>query len=228
MNPTITHQDNYGQSIDFHIKDGHNNFCVNVSGGADSAILMYMLIKYCQRNIPDAKIYCITCANIVKGWYNAKVSSIVIDRLLQLTKTDIIKGHYTYFSEDQNRDELNEFENNIYNLYGCTYYIHGTTQNPKPGIIDGGHPQRNPGHNRPILKAGYMNNNPEVYRYMPFMHVDKRMVSHLYQKYALLTELFPYTRSCEQHREYNRENPWMSTPCGECWWCREREWAFRS
>jgi len=57
MNPTMTYQDKHGQKIDFHINDGHNKFCVNVSGGADSAVLTYMLITYCQKNIPDAEIY---------------------------------------------------------------------------------------------------------------------------------------------------------------------------
>lgn len=230
MNPIISYQDKYGQTIDFHIKDRHNKFCVNVSGGADSACLMYLLIKYCQKYIPDAEIYVITCANVVKGWYNARVSSVVIDRLLQLTRTDMIKGHYTYFADDQIRTELNNFEETIYKLYGTTYFIHGTTQNPDRSVVltrSGGHTQRDNGHNRPILRSNYMFGNEETYRYMPFMHVDKRMISHLYKEKDLLTELLPYTRSCEQHRDENKENPWMSTPCGECWWCREREWAFR-
>ena len=59
------------------------------------------------------------------------------------------------------------------------------------------------------------------------MHVDKRMVAHLYKYFDILDALFPLTRSCEWHNSntFDAANP-GDGHCGQCWWCKEREWAF--
>ena len=92
MRPKQTYTDPHGQSIEFYIPEPHNKICINISGGADSAILLYMLINYCTENIPDAEIHVITCANVIKGWYNAKWSVSVIDKVQELTGTTLIKS----------------------------------------------------------------------------------------------------------------------------------------
>ena len=50
-----------------------------------------MLINYCEKHIPNAEIHVITCANVVKGWYNAKWATTVLDKILELTGTEFIK-----------------------------------------------------------------------------------------------------------------------------------------
>ncbi len=224
-NPVNHYVDPHGQEMSFHIPDDINKICVNLSGGADSAILGYMTIKYCEQHVPDAEIHFITCANQPKGWYNAKYGSSVVDRLLQLTRTNIIKSHYTYFSDDQRRSDLNIVEVEMANEGTANFFIHGTTQNPplsEKHLLEGRYTARDPGHDRFILKDRINN-----WRYLPLMYVDKRMVAHLYSQLGMMKLLFPYTRSCEQEARHNRDSPvWMTTTCGECWWCREREWAF--
>ena len=99
--PIDVYTDSYGQSVEFYIPAPHRKFVINISGGADSAILLWMLIKYCEKHIPNAEIHVITCANVVKGWYNAKWSTTVLDKILELTGTEFIKSHYTYYTDDQ-------------------------------------------------------------------------------------------------------------------------------
>ena len=225
--PIDTYTDDFGQSIKFTIPEQHTKLCINISGGADSAILLLMLINYCEKHIPNAEIHVITSGNPIKGWYNAKWSTTVLDRVLQITGTTLIKSHYTFYSTDQIREEIDEAERIAQKLHGITFTIHGTTQNPPLGVKfdtkNNRFEQRDPGHTTPLL-VEYANG---INRWMPLIQVDKRMVAHLYKHFNMLEELFPYTRSCEQHANENMDTPtWMVTHCGECWWCKEREWAF--
>tara|TARA_B100000929_G_scaffold269980_1_gene239864 strand:- start:571 stop:1266 length:696 start_codon:yes stop_codon:yes gene_type:complete len=225
--PTHTYTDDTGQTIDFTVPEPHTKICMNISGGADSAILLWMLINYCEEHIPDAEIHVITSANPIKGWYNAKWSTSVLDRILQITKTTLIKSHYTFYSTDQIRSELDDTEKMVQRLHGITFTVHGTNQNPPLDIkfdtINNRHKPRDPGHGRPTLYESA----PGITRWMPVMGVDKRMIAHLYNHFNMMEELLPYTRSCEQHAEENTDQPsWMVTHCGKCWWCKEREWAF--
>ena len=226
--PTHTYTDDIGQTIEFTIPEPHTKICMNISGGADSAILLWMLINYCEEHIPDAEIHVITSANPIKGWYNAKWSTSVLDRILEITKTTLIKSHYTFYSTDQIREELDDVEKMQQDLHGITFTVHGTNQNPPLDIKfdtkNNRHKPRDPGHGRPTLYESA----PGITRWMPVMGVDKRMIAHLYNHFNMLEELLPYTRSCEQHAEENMDTPsWMVTHCGECWWCKEREWGFK-
>lgn len=224
--PIYTYTDKYGQTIEFIVPEPHTKICMNISGGADSAILLWMLINYCEEFIPNAEIHVITSANPIKGWYNAKWSTSVLDKILQLTGTHLIKSHYTFYSDDQRRSELNEAERMLSKLHGVTLNIHGTTQNPPLDVQDllkGRHEPRDVGHGRPAFKSL----SSDIVRWMPVMNVDKRLIAHLYEHFDLMEKLFPFTRSCEQEAKHNKDEPsWMITHCGECWWCKERKWAF--
>ena len=59
--------------------------------------------------------------------------------------------------------------------------------------------------------------------YCPFEFVNKKFVSDMYHRYNLMDELFPITASCVA---YAKKTNHFSEPCKECWWCREKKWAF--
>ena len=84
--PIQTYTDNFGQTMEFSIPAPHSKICINISGGADSAILLYMLIRYCRQHVSKAEIHIITSANPIKGWKNAKWSATVVDKILQIFK----------------------------------------------------------------------------------------------------------------------------------------------
>ena len=78
---------------------------------------------------------------------------------------------------------------------------------------DKGHPE-----NYPI---GEIELEPGVFKFnRPFMQHDKRGVAELYSHFDVLEELFPLTRSCEKLTTD------FSSHCGECWFCKEREWGY--
>ena len=225
--PTYTYTDPFDQTIEFSIPFPHTNICISISGGADSAILLYMLINYCEEYRPDAEIHIITASNPLKGWKNAKWSTNVIDTILHLTKTNLIKSHHTVYSEEDPRQELTSTEKMIQIKHGVTFIIDGTTQNPAVEISNTFGPptlkKRNPGHGRDI----WWTSDTGVKYFVPFMHVDKRMVAHLYKHFDMLDALFLFTRSCEWHNSNTFDSPNPGDGhCGKCWWCKEREWAF--
>ena len=43
--PIETYTDSFGQTIHFTVPEPHKQICINISGGADSAILLWMLIQ---------------------------------------------------------------------------------------------------------------------------------------------------------------------------------------
>ena len=180
--PIETYTDSFGQTIHFTVPEPHKQICINISGGADSAILLWMLIQYCEKHIPDAELHVITSANPIKGWYNAKWSTNVLDKVLHLTGTKLIKSHYTFYSTDQIRSELDEVEKMQQDLHGITFTLHGTTQNPPMEIVElleGRHEPRDAGHGRMIIRE-YV---PGITRWTPLMEVDKRMVAYLYKHF---------------------------------------------
>lgn len=223
--PTVSYQDNFGQQAGFSIPEPHTAICCNLSGGADSALLAYLVIRYCQQYIPDAEIHFITCANPVKGWYNAKWANRVIETLLKNTKTQAIKSHYVFYENDQSRDLIQVVERDYARRKKATVIFNAVTQNPPldiPELVTGRFTQRDPGGHRTPSMIRESDGAVILYN-RPFVSTDKRMVAHIYRE-ERLDWLYPNTRSCEQHLADNQDN--MESHCGVCWWCRERSWAF--
>ena len=68
--------------------------------------------------------------------------------------------------------------------------------------------------------------------YLPWANTNKKGIAEMYRDENLIDSLFPVTRSCEYDPkcEYyifaGTADPGLGH-CGECWWCKEREWGFK-
>jgi 7-cyano-7-deazaguanine synthase in queuosine biosynthesis len=186
---------------------------VSVSGGADSAILLYLLMKHAT-----TPIHVITCSNQAKANLNPRHAFNVIERCIELTSNRNIKQH-TYFVETQTRDNLIAGMMELIDNKTVDIMYTGFTANPPlevtekfilPLPVDTGS-RRDPKTVRPVYSW------PTVYT--PFTNLSKQQICDLYKSEGVLESLFPITRSCE--------NPTYKTGhCGECWWCEERKWGF--
>jgi 7-cyano-7-deazaguanine synthase in queuosine biosynthesis len=198
-----------GVNIDIYNKPG-----ISVSGGADSALLLYILMT----NATDT-IHIFTTGNNQKFRRNVIVATSLVEKLIQITNNSNVEHHISY-EEIQNTKTLYP-KLGFYKKTGLVDVIYtGITANP-------------PKHIAATFKFPITENNrdPEVQHntklgifYTPFCNHDKSKIAEIYKKLKI-TEVFNYTRSCEYHNEMSIQDPGLGH-CGECWWCQERIWAF--
>lgn len=193
---------------------------VSFSGGADSSILLYNLMKHCED-----KIYIFSTGNNQRSRHNVSVATQVVERCIQLTGNSNIEHHISY-CEVQSFETLFPklrfyIDNNIVNMIYT-----GITENPPAEVSERfklkiTELKRNTGIEKPYLIDGVA--------YTPWCNVNKRSIASMYEQDNLINELFPLTRSCEYDPTSNYftniKDPVLGH-CGECWWCEEREWAF--
>jgi 7-cyano-7-deazaguanine synthase in queuosine biosynthesis len=196
--------------VDFDLPDSPVG--VLCSGGADSSLILYLLMKYSNQ-----PIHILTMANRRKHFTNAIVASKVIDWCTKKTLNNNIV-HTVKYVDKQTDDQLQQLTVQYLKVFR-TIYI-GDTCYPPDEINNKFSEQtddyftlledRKPNKDRPT-KAGPI--------YVPFTNYDKRKIAQLYRHLDIM-ELANITRSCETFEDIGTKH------CGNCWWCKEREWAF--
>jgi hypothetical protein len=172
---------------------------VMLSGGADSAILLYMLILEKHQTKSKHTIRPFTVARSDGAW---NYVAPIVDWIKIKTQTDIcdpIKvGNPKVHHSKQGRSGADE----AFSKYGIQHIFYGSQAHP-PVPMPGDYP------NRPT--AIHLPNTT-----CPFALVDKRHTLHLYDKLDVW-DLIKLTHSCT-HKTKGR--------CGECYNCTERAWAL--
>ena len=193
---------------------------IMVSGGADSTILLYYLMKTC----PDNKIYAFTLGNMQRKMRNATHASLVVNKCIELTGNINVVHMINY---DLKQTDINIFDSisKSYENEFTKYHYSGVTLNPPKSVTAK--------FKLPISET-YRNtdNNPKTvdleYRFFaPFARCNKSVIKKLYDEFGVMDDLFPLTRSCEYDPSITNDvfDP-GNGHCGECWWCEERKWAF--
>jgi len=202
-----------------------------MSGGADSALLCFLLAeKIKQHNLP-VKILPMTVD------YKRPFAGIAIkvreEIEHRLNAKDVFLNHLIYYPPQNttwNNEELaQQFhiinqENIIKNLFQVLYS--GITTNPPKniqesfqwGILENVEKKRGEDVVKETVRH-FVKDSYEFYEIKPFFNLTKQHLADIYREKDLLNSVFPLTRSCEK----------VGTTlghCGECWWCEERKWAF--
>lgn len=227
--------DNYDQSIEFDIDPKYKRLAVNCSGGADSSILLFMVAKFIKdKNFLDTKISVLTCSNDFKHRWNARKAADVINYTINKLEFNPFDMHYAYYRDKQDTKYFREVEFSLFKDNRTDLIISGITSNPlgddiiikdangkQVNLHETGLGDRNTGGLAPTFVTGL-----DGCWYLPFINVDKRFVASMYKQYDIM-DMLDLTRSCEavpKHTEYKSE--FETKPCGTCWWCLERKWAF--
>lgn len=187
---------------------------IKASGGADSSILLYNLMKHKS----DSTIHIFTTGLNIQHRYNVKVATRVIEKCIRLTGNSNIEHHIKY-SEDANSLFTNlelYFNNNVINMMYT-----GITENPPREITDKFTLPTTEKEREPCTKKEHIRGKNKKF-YTPLANFNKQKIAEMYQENNLMEDLFPLTRSCEP---VDRKDIGLSH-CGECWWCQERKWAF--
>ena len=237
-----------GQTIDLFGEEDFPNgppeqIFLGLSGGLDSSALLYLICE----NFPEIEIfpYAGNDANHPMDFVNA----INVRQYLQEKFPNVkIHDHYMFkFDADQEpwvskaealtaegkkpgfasirglaktlvmNHMINEYlDNNIPDAIR----VSGMTSNPPNDVMENGNffeiaaRRRDKGQNLPVF-------NGRVYQ--PLINVDKKFIAGIYEEFSLMDDLFYLTGSCVGSPE---KQDWGVRGCGECFWCKEKEWAF--
>jgi hypothetical protein len=243
----------HGLDIPFSVK--WKKIGINLSGGADSACLTFLLCKIITENSYDCKIDIIThvrCWN-TRPWQQS-VSVEVFDKLKELFPNVINQRHENFiapilehgasgliFPNINNTamhsgDQVSVAEFNTYCFYkfNIDAIFNATSQNPLgtdfPKKMLDREKRAEDGEIRDLVIA-----DQGKFVCHPFRFVEKSWIIAQYHLFGI-TDLLETTRSCEGDinakaiklvvPELSKYQSGMEVPeCGTCFWCLEREWA---
>ena len=208
---------------DIHIVEDESTTTLGhrLSGGADSAIVGYMLSKFVVEERPDIKIMPITITLAGKQY-----QLIYAKRILEFLKNefgDIFVEHQTSHASQLNKyvSSLNTLVDETRANTQAKIIYSGITSNPPKKIYKQWLPHTGPSDNRNGKRFCTKNRLARN----PLVNIDKKGIAELYNTLGVMDTLFPITRSCEAW-EKDEKNYNIEKHCEKCWWCRERYWGF--
>jgi hypothetical protein len=193
-----------------------NNVGIRLSGGADSAILAYMLAIYKRDYRPYITLHLITCVNNQKP-YQEIFSKQVMEKITELTGVEFGEHFVENVDGERYREDQGDFQEKLYSAYKLDAHYMGETMNPPIGAESN---WKFTGSGRDKSRDSRGETHVPVVTYKPFRNLDKKGIAELYQHFGVLDTLFPLTRSCEIHTLD------FSNHCDRCWFCLERKWGF--
>jgi disulfide oxidoreductase YuzD len=208
-------QDNWEIDLPSNI----TNIGLKISGGADSAIVCYMLAKYVMEERPDITIHPVTGIADNK-LYQQRYADSVLRKVEELT--GIVFGKHQYKDVTATRYILDQedFLKSLYEQELFNLHFAGITANPSeddaPQLYTSINAMPTDDRSKQLIKK-------DNYR-LPLINIDKRGVAEHYTRLGVMDTLFPVTRSCEARvtdSEYN-----IDKHCEVCWFCKERYWGF--
>ena len=236
----------------FHFNDDWKNIGVNVSGGADSAIMWYAVCDYYKDK--DVNLYALTLDTEFKPWYSTGAKR-VIEQVKELTGVSPTEHLIYYSNKHVNREtaqyyitEQQAMVKLWYRKYRFNVLYNCVTSNPpeedmlteiKKHILDeykykiakdhivGRDKNREPENN--IYSEAIQSPFSGFVSIRPFVHEDKKLTRQVYDYYGVTDALFPVTYSCETiQREhlYDPKEEMDFEHCGYCFYCCERYYAF--
>lgn len=200
--------------IDIMLYNKQTPIGVSLSGGADSAVLAFILMKY-----SNSPIHFFTLGYKLKNFVSIKHSIEVIQKCIELTGNFNVTHHIEYAPAGE-RDHYFKFLIDKVDSSLVNIIYTATTQTPpaddllkfKNTLSSDISSRRDP----TVIRPRFSHYNK---LYHPFLNVDKKHIKQLYYDLGILDSLFPITRSCESFENFQSH-------CGNCWWCEERLWAF--
>jgi hypothetical protein len=223
------------------------NVAVSVSGGADSAMLTYLI---CSKVPIENSEFTLHVINNIRCWKTKPWQQYDFEKVynwfVEKFKHIRFKKHINFVPPelewaDKGRTivdeygklvsgdtlELRSFAEYVCHKENVDAYFNGVTRNPKNVDFQGMStrdidPSDNNKHLELMTHMGKLVSHP-------FRFIDKSCILKHY-KNLNLESLLDLTRSCEGEvigLDYKNYKPGQYVPvCKECFWCKEREWAL--
>lgn len=201
---------------------------VQVSGGLDSAMLLYLTVKTIQKHNLNTKIVPISL-EIYNKAKNLGSARAVIAKVKELTGFDNW-GETVEAVGNKSQAEFNGkasfFTSVISGLFEkriIDFEINGVTKNPPLDVSQHFKYNEYREFNRDsatTIYNGIQNASPHAF-------VDKKGIVEHYINHNIVDDLIPLTLSCDEKLDIIVNRNWP-VPCGTCWWCCERRWGLES
>ena len=201
---------------------------INLSGGVDSALVMFMTCRELVERKSDATIIPITGVDRKRptNIWNARE---IVDLMKELFPSVSFGEHQVdYYNKSFEKDKVNHHkahEERLREEKIIDVLFHGRSANPPEDVAKENNllfkrEERRDRHGHKRVPYHERHDRPF---YCPLEYLDKRFVAEMYEQFNLMDNLFPITASCV---EYAEKTDYFTKPCKECWWCREKKWAF--
>jgi 7-cyano-7-deazaguanine synthase in queuosine biosynthesis len=221
------------------------NIAVSMSGGADSALLAYLICDLAKDH--NTTIHIINHvrmwksrpwqqddADRVYNWLFQKFYYTPFVRHTNFIAPDIEYGNIGPILTDEYGKKVSgdNIQQRAYAEFIChknniEAYYNGVTRNPRLAVFKGMRerdiePTDDNKHLTAMTHMGRM-------VFHPFRFIEKSEIVRTYKELGIM-DLFNITRSCEGEFEgidyttYIKNQPVPT--CGECFWCKERIWAI--
>jgi hypothetical protein len=216
---------------------------IGISGGADSAVLLYILMSNTKQTIHiynmwstyrksafkksvDAVIE--TCSKLT-GNTNYMVHKMQsepdesiefyfnnLTQALDSKEIDIVYLGITNFPPKEEYLKFSQQQQDWHNEFRSDEIVHPLfgLDVPVDKAEDFGSVSPLTIDGQPTDKLGL-----DTRAYIPLRNHNKKAIAQLYKAFDLEQTLLPVTRSCE-------DDDHIESHCGKCWWCQERIWAF--
>jgi 7-cyano-7-deazaguanine synthase in queuosine biosynthesis len=233
------------QKVNIPFNKNWKNIAISISGGADSALLAYLICDLAKEQ--DITVHII---NHVRMWKTRPWQQHDADRVYNwlfqrfyhtkfvrhsgFIAPDIEYGNIGPNLTDEYGKKVSgdNIQQRAYAEFIChknnvDAYFNAVTRNPRLAAFNGMR-ERDIEPTEENKHLEYMIHMDKVVSH-PFRFVDKSWVLGEYKRLNIM-DLFEITRSCEgEFKDINYTNykSGQYVPiCGECFWCKEREWAI--
>lgn len=224
---------------------------VNLSGGADSALLTYILCSYIQQQKLDIKVDIITYQRCwetrpwqgfvslqVFSWLQTVFPSIINRRHLQYIPPELEHGVAGPIIDGRSGDQImvGSYNKFVAWEYKLDAVYNATSKNPDDSRDDRMKNRDGDAETGNLLDLWMPSKKVNSTFVHPFKFVKKDWIVAQYHILNIL-DLYNLTRSCEGDINHHEEvanvcghfkdyKPGMTIPeCKQCWWCDERDWA---
>mgnify|MGYP002414146107 CR=1 FL=1 len=219
----------------FPLNKRWNRIGISLSGGADSALAAYIILSNTNAEIVftsqirmwKTRPWQRWIAKDVVSWFKEKFTN-KITHLENFVPPEMEEPNTTYITDEYgkskpgNRIILRAYNEYVAHTHKLDAWYAGVTLNPAEKF-DGALSDRD----QASIPVQMEHMGLTVCH--PFVNVRKDWIIRQYMNYGI-GELLEITRSCEGEFEgldYTNYKPYQPVPvCGECFWCKEREWGI--
>lgn len=218
------------------------NIGISLSGGADSAVLLYILMDNLKSS--HLKIYSLL------AYERKEAMEHHVDKIVETCSKLTGNTNYTLYKsykENQIVDTMFDYWKDILDKKEVDIMYVGLTKFPPTDVYEQFEEKQPNWHielrqderSRPLRgitipvrdttnteflisdksKMSSTSISIDERVYVPFSNLNKKDIAAMYEYLGITDTVFPVTRSCEDANH-------LGSHCGACWWCNEREWAF--